>query len=47
MADINAGANANAGHSTTIEQSSLDNHHGASQYLPPASLPSTVFKLTS
>jgi len=30
-ADVNAGANANSGHSSTIEQSSLDDHHGASQ----------------
>ncbi|KAJ9149537.1 hypothetical protein NKR19_g5693 [Coniochaeta hoffmannii] len=30
-ADVNAGANANAGHSERIEQSSLDDDHGASQ----------------
>jgi hypothetical protein len=31
MADINAGANANAGHSRDIEQSSLDDHHGVAK----------------
>ncbi|KAB5576243.1 hypothetical protein GE09DRAFT_619548 [Coniochaeta sp. 2T2.1] len=30
-ADVNAGANANAGNSSTIEQSSLDNHHGVAR----------------
>lgn len=30
-ADVNAGANANAGHASGIEQSSLDEHHGAAR----------------
>jgi hypothetical protein len=31
-ADVNAGANANAGHASSIEQSSLDDHHGPARY---------------